>query len=266
MNAAPANPLRLILSHADYLFNKTRMDLKIRYKKTLLGTSWVFIMPLLFLAIYSLVHIYIYGVHPQNISSLQFVLMMFCGLMSVFGFSESLSASSEAFSTNRSLLLYSYMNPEILTAQTTLLGFINCIIGLSLAIATLLLTGYGHVFMVFAPVVLFFQMLFVIGLGWFFSILTLLVKDLQFFIRFITLLLVIASPIAYTYDMVPPRLAPVIYLNPISYFIIPYQDLLIFGRIPPLNVMIGMVLISSLTFLLGYKFFMRMRMTMADYL
>ena len=262
----PTNPLWLILTHVDYFYKKSVLDLRIRYKKTLIGIGWVFVTPLFFLSLYSVTQIYIYNVHPKGVSSLQFVLMMFCGLMSVLSISETLANSSEAFATNKNLLMNSYMTPDVLIAQSSLLGLVNCLIGISLAVVTNILIGNASIYLFLVPVIFFLQSLFLIGLGWIFSILTLLIKDLQFFIRFLAMALLIISPIAYTYDMVPPKLALVIYLNPISYFILAYQDVIILGKMPPLDIVCGMFLITTLVFVVGFKFFSRLQATMVDYL
>ncbi|MFW0778076.1 MAG: ABC transporter permease [Rickettsiales bacterium] len=265
MNTDTPNPLLLVLKHVDYFYHKTLLDLRIKYKKTLLGIGWVLVTPLFFLALYASVHMVIYDVQPQNVSALQFVTMMFCGLMCVFGFAESLSSSSNAFASNQALMLNSHMTPEVLVAQTSLFGFINCLMGICIACVVIFLSGYATPYMMLVPVILFAQMLFTIGLGWIFSILTLLIKDLQFMIRFLTLALIIISPIAYTQDMVPPKMALLVYLNPVSYFIIPYQEILILGRMPSIDIICSMLALSGLTFIIGYRFFTRMRNTIVDY-
>ncbi len=265
MNEPSQNPLRLVFKNVEYFYRKTLLDLQIKYKRTLLGIGWVFVTPLFFLVVYASVHMVIFGVHPQGATTLQFMVMMFCGLMCVFGFAESLGCSSGAFSSNQALMLNSYLDPEVLVAQTSLFGFVNCLMGISIATVIMTVSGYITPYLLLVPVVLFLQILFIIGLGWFFSILTLLIKDLHFMIRFITLALVVASPIAYTQDMVPAKMAVLIYLNPLSYFIIPYQELLIFGRMPSADILCGTVLLSTITFFSGYRFFMRMRNTMVDY-
>ena len=261
------NPLWLILSNVDYLYRKSILDLKIKYNKTLIGISWVFVTPLFFLFLYSVIQIYIYGVCPKGQSSLQFVLMMFCGLMSVLSVSETLANSSDAFVANKSLLMNSYMSPNLLIAQSSVLGFINCLIGISFAaIVNVLIMGNISIYILLLPVIFFLQFLFLIGLGWVFSILALLIKDLQLFIRFLGMALFIISPIAYTYDMIPPKVSFFIYLNPISYFILAYQDVLIFGKMPHLDIVCGMFFVSILFFVVGFKFFSRLHLTMVDYL
>ena len=59
----------------------------------------------------------------------------------------------------------------------------------------------------------------------------------------IVLLLLMMSPIAYTLDMVPAGLKTVLMLNPLYYYIISYQDLMMGNQFPRQSVLlIGLAL------------------------
>jgi len=77
--------------------------------------------------------------------------------------------------------------------------------------------------------------------------------------------LMIASPIAYTPEMVPPGLKMLIILNPFAYFVIAYQKLLVLGQLPPLWEILVLVTISTGTFLVGGYFFSRAKLVLIDY-
>jgi lipopolysaccharide transport system permease protein len=75
----------------------------------------------------------------------------------------------------------------------------------------------------------------------------------------------IASPIGYTQEMVPEGMKLILLLNPLAYFIVAYQDLIVFGRLPNLSLIITITTMSLLMFLVGGFFFARAKRTLIDY-
>ena len=65
--------------------------------------------------------------------------------------------------------------------------------------------------------------------------------------------------------MVPESMKVLLTLNPLAHFIIAYQDLLVFGRLPSLSTMLIVTAMSILTFLMGGVFFARAKRTLIDY-
>jgi ABC-type polysaccharide/polyol phosphate export permease len=92
------------------------------------------------------------------------------------------------------------------------------------------------------------------------------IRDIQYFVSIMVFILIILSPIAYTIDMLPEHLRLYLSFNPLFYFVISYQEIMMFGRIPPLSIFIPMVLFSIFSFLCGYFIFNRMKPTFSDYL
>jgi lipopolysaccharide transport system permease protein len=72
------------------------------------------------------------------------------------------------------------------------------------------------------------------------------------------------SPIAYTADMVPSSLRPLLGLNPLYYMIVSYQDCLMLGRFPRGEVFWVLLGLGGLSFWVGHWFFGRMKKAFAD--
>ena len=56
------------------------------------------------------------------------------------------------------------------------------------------------------------------GVCWVLSLVNLIFKDIQQVLTYVTIMLLVASPIAYTPDMLPPQLRLLIYINPLALF------------------------------------------------
>jgi ABC-type polysaccharide/polyol phosphate export permease len=80
----------------------------------------------------------------------------------------------------------------------------------------------------------------------------------------ITILMVL-SPIAFTPDMLPAALRPLIWLNPFAYFVLAYQQLLIFGKAPEPSEMLLITAIALGCFVGGHALFVRVKAIVVDY-
>jgi lipopolysaccharide transport system permease protein len=89
-------------------------------------------------------------------------------------------------------------------------------------------------------------------------------RDLQNIVVILTLVLMMISPIAYTADMVPSNLRPLLGLNPLYYMIVSYQDCLMLGRFPREGVLWVLMGLSGLSFWGGHWFFSRMKGVFSD--
>jgi lipopolysaccharide transport system permease protein len=77
--------------------------------------------------------------------------------------------------------------------------------------------------------------------------------------------LMIVSPIAYAPDSAPGPLKLLVYLNPLSYFILTYQSLVVHASLPPMNILVIMLGLSFGAFLLGFRLFQRGKLAFWDY-
>jgi lipopolysaccharide transport system permease protein len=108
-------------------------------------------------------------------------------------------------------------------------------------------------------------MMALIGISWFLSLVNVVLRDLQNLITLLLVMLMIASPIAYTPAMVPGSLKLVIWLNPLAYFVLTYQRILVLGQLPDLVPALLLVIGSLGVFFLGGYFFARTKAVMIDY-
>ncbi len=98
-------------------------------------------------------------------------------------------------------------------------------------LASLILRKISVAILLF-PLVWMLHVMFLIGLLWILSLVNLVFRDLQNIIGVVIMYLMIASPIGYTPEMVPQSMKMLLTLNPLAHFIVAYQDLIVFGRLP----------------------------------
>src|SRR3546814_673973 len=115
------------------------------------------------------------------------------------------------------------------------------------------------------PVVLVLLMMFLAGLTWILSLANLVLKDIQQVLTYVTIVLLIASPIAYTPDMLPDALRLLIYFNPLAYYIVSFQSLIVLGTLPDWPIILGTLVFSATSLLLGAHVFSRAKTVFFDY-
>ncbi len=248
------------------LFNAVKHDVKQRYAGSILGSFWAILYPLFMVSFYATVYVVIFRVRVPNLSPEVYTVLVMSGLSAVLMFSESLAAGLGAIVNYRSLLLNTVFPAELLPPRSVLASQVPSLISLVLAsIAGTVLGSASPVAFVVVPVTWILLVMFLTGLVWIFSLVALVLRDIQQAINIINMSMMVLSPMAYTPDMVPKALKFVIWLNPISYFILCLQAPLALGTWPPRAALIGAACLGIGTFLLGLAFFRRARFIFVDY-
>ena len=83
--------------------------------------------------------------------------------------------------------------------------------------------------LVLLPVIWALNVVWLIGINWVLSLLNVIFRDLQNLLTRVLMIMLVASPIAYTPDMVPSALRPLLALNPFAYFVVAYQQVIMLG-------------------------------------
>ncbi|MHB1418855.1 MAG: ABC transporter permease [Bacillota bacterium] len=257
-------PFLLLYKYKNLLWQITKNDIRTRFAGSLLGLLWLFFYPLLLLGAYAAVYIFIFKVKFSLFNSNEYVALIFCGLIPFIGFSEALGMGVSSVTSNANLIKNTLFPIELVPVKAVLASQCTQVAGMLMLLITIGILGKWSVWMPFFLIIWILQILFSIGLIWILSSINVYVRDLQNIVSVLILILMLVSPIAYTEDMIPPELRPLLGANPIYYFIISYQSVLMLGHFPRMNIFLILIFFSSFTFILGYWFFMKMKRVFAD--
>jgi len=264
--AGTLRTLRNLTVYRQRLLDGVIHDVRQKYVGSVLGVFWVVLFPLLQLSIYAGLYTIIFRVRVAGLGEWGYVLLVFSGLVPLLAFNEILNAATSSLSANKNLLLNTVFPAELIPLRAGLTAHVSSLFGLT---ATLLL-GYvqgrtGWEAAVFVPIFWVLLVMFAISIGWMFSLLALVAKDIQHGLGLISMLLIVLSPFAYTPEMVPTLLKPIIYLNPLSYFVLTFQSLICYGTMPDLVPMVGAVVLGVGGFLMSFTLFQRAKSVFFDY-
>jgi lipopolysaccharide transport system permease protein len=257
-------PFVLLWRHRRLLWQTTCNDIRARYAGSMLGLVWLLLFPLLFLGIYAVVNLFIYQVRLGGMDTTGYLTLVFCGLIPFIGFSEALALGTSSVTGNASLIKNTLFPIELIPVKAVLTSQSTQVVGTGLLLIALAATGSLTRWALLLPALWLLQILLTLGVIWILSSLNVYFRDLQNTISLLNLMLMMVSPIAWTPDMIPARLRPLMGINPLYYLITCYQDALKIGQFPRGATLGVLVALAAVAFLGGYWFFTRMKSVFAD--
>src|SRR5690606_23935538 len=132
----------------------------------------------------------------------------------------------------------------------------NFLISLLILGLFMLVSGHGLSLAVLAlPLVILPYLLFLIGLAWLLSALSVYVRDVSYVAGFIATAMMFLSPVFYAMESVPESFQAVMQLNPMTHFIEAFRYCVIGGMVPDVGVLLFLWFIAGIMLVLGYGFF-----------
>ena len=258
-------PFIELYKHRKIIYTTTLHDLKSKNAGSILGVFWLVLYPIIFLGMYAFVYLMVFKIRLHIMSPIEYVLLIFCGLIPFLSFSEALGRGVNAVTSNSNLIKNTLFPIEFVPVNIVLSSQVLLLVGFSLLFVVMIYLhkiGWSYLFL---PYIIILQILFTIGIVWFISAINVFFKDLGQIISIIILMLMMISPIAYTEDMIPESLRIVLYINPLYYMIILYQKIFMFDTID-YKLLFVFSIISLVHFIGGYYFFTKLKGVFNDYI
>jgi lipopolysaccharide transport system permease protein len=266
--ARPSSPramLEVIWGYRRLLASITRVELAKRHAGSVLGMSWVVLQPTLLLSVYLFIYMVVFKIRFPGFSRFDYVLYVFCGLVPYLGFMEALTTGALSIKQNIHLVKNVMLPIELIPVRSVLVGMTSQFVSIGLVL--LLLIGSGRLtwHVLWLPAVVVLQVMWLVGLTWILSSITVALPDVTYFVNLFVFLLMFVSPIGFKPEMVPPSVAFVIYLNPVFYMTEMYRASMLYGEWPPAAVALTYVVMCLGTFVAGSVFFQRFKGVLTDY-
>src|SRR4051812_9144813 len=196
---------RIIFRYRRMLAAITRIELAKRHAGSVLGMAWVVLQPALLLSVYVFVYMVVLRMRFPGFSRIDYVLYVFCGLVPYLGFMEALTTGALSIRQNIHLVKNVMLPIELIPVRSVIVGMASQFV--SMALVLLLVAGTGalswHV--LWLPVVVALQVMWLGGLTWVLSSLTVALPDITYFINLFVFLLMFLSPIGFKPDMLPSK-------------------------------------------------------------
>lgn len=267
--------IKELFNYRELIFNLVSRELKVKYKRSVLGFFWSFVNPLLLMAVYTVVFFFFLRVAPPTGANglKNFPAFLLCGLLAWNYFNNSLSASVGSLVDSGNLLKKVYFPREIIPFSIVFANLINFLIELVVLFGFLLILGNN--FLLLLPVlvyVIFIETIFVLSLSLIFSLSNVYFRDTKHLLGVILLLWFFATPIIYPFNMVVDAASKIgaswiltLYqANPMASLVLIYQKILYFVQFPSILSLAATTLVSMLLFIITYKIFKKYELFLTE--
>lgn len=246
-----------------------KKDIGQRYKGSVLGMLWTFIVPILMLMVYTFVFSEIFQA-KWNINTndkYEFALVLFCGLSAFNMISEVMNRAATLIASNTNYVKKVIFPLEILPLVVTFSALFNCFISyLILILAKIILyhniskTIYQSMF-IFAPLILLTA-----GICYLLSALSVYLKDISNIISVIVMVLMYMSPVFFSLSSVPAKFQSICMINPMTFIIENFRNTILYGYNINVDYYLASLIIALIFFSGGSIIFSRAKEGFPDVL
>jgi len=233
-----------------------------RYKGQVIGAAWTIAHPTLLMLIF----LFIFGVVFKARLDLSFELprdytiYILSGLVPWLACIPAITASCNSILGSSNLVKQFGFDTTILPLRDVLSSVPFWCVGIVFVVSYTVLSGNGAPWTyAMIPVVLALNFMFLVGLAWLLSALTVFFRDIKDFVTVAVTMFLYILPIVYLPEWTPEVFRVAIQFNPLSYLIWVYQDIFYFGRFEHPDAWIIFSSMSVFVFAAGYRVFVRLK-------
>ena len=240
-----------------------------RYRGSFLGILWSLFNPIFMLAVFTFVFSVVFKARwsTGSDSKTEFALVLFAGLIVFNLFAECVNRAPSLILANVNYVKKVVFPLEILPWVTLGSAMFHAIISLCVWLAAYaLLFGTPHPTILFLPVVFLPLSFFIMGVSWALASIGVYLRDVSQFIGILTTVLMFLSPIFYPISALPEAYRPILLLNPLMPAIEETRNVLFWGKIPGLTMLLVYFMAASLIAWIGFAWFQKTRKGFADVL
>jgi lipopolysaccharide transport system permease protein len=259
---------RLLQQRRELAWELTKHEISERYAGQIFGTLWAIGHPLIMVAIYVVVFGRIFGSNaapdPARLDRTTFLLG---GLVPWVIMSELLGKACALITANAGMVKQLVFPIEVLPIKGAMASLISLVVALVMVVLyALVANGWLPWSYLALPVVMALQFLMMIGFCYMLSAVAPFFRDLKDFVTVFLGFALFVSPALYADVSLPTLFQAAIYLNPFSYMIWVYQDVLWYGA--PVHPVAWVVFVALAlgSFSLGYRFFVFLKHGFAEVL
>jgi len=249
-----AEMFRELINSRGLIWRLIVRDITARYKQSVFGILWAFLTPLVMM--FAFVWIKGRNILPIGETAMPYAAFVFIGQMVWLLFSHGITTSANSLVQAGSMLTKINFPREVLVFSAIGQTIFEFLIRVPLLLIVFIWVGFTpKLTILLIPVVLLPLLILVVGLGFFVSLLNAVIRDVGSILGIIMNLGMFVTPVVYP----PPTSWPISFLvnfaNPVSGFVTAAHDLTAAGFLTNPASYISSVILSTLLFFVGWRFF-----------
>lgn len=209
-------------------------DVKIKYRRSVLGVLWTLLNPLCMMVILSVVFSNIFKFDVEN-----FPLYVLSGQVIFNFFNDATTSSMTSIISNAALLKKIYVPKYLFVLARVFSSFINLMASFTaLLLVMVAVRAELHWTLALSFIPLLLVVVFSLGVGMLLAALTVRFRDIMHLYSVFTTGLMYLTPVIYPMSMLPSGIRTVVLLNPLTNYVTMFRDLAFNSTLPSMGSMI----------------------------
>lgn len=226
-------------------------DIKVKYKKSVLGLLWTLLNPLLTMVVLTIVFSNLFRFDIEN-----YPVYLITGQVMFNFFAEATNMAMMSINENAQLIKKVYIPKYIFPVSKGLSSFVNLVFSL---VAVIFLIVFMKIqitpAIIFSIISLMYILVFAIGVGLILVSLNVFFRDVQHLYGVVLTAWMYLTPIFYPTNIIPEQFKWLINCNPLFYMVQHFRECMLYGTIPDLKLNVICLLNATITFTFGLWIF-----------
>jgi ABC-type polysaccharide/polyol phosphate export permease len=228
-------------------------ELKIRYKRSVLGFLWALLNPMLLMLVLTVVFS---TFMPMAVS--HYAIFLLSVLLPWTFFSQSLAYAAESIVSNGDLIKKVRVAKLVFPVAAVVSNMINLLLSLiPLVLIVLAMRHPFHITWLFLPVPLFALTIFTLGATFLFAAINVYYRDVSHILQILLQMWFYMTPIIYSADFFPAKYRFLFKLNPLQYYFNGFRLSVYWGLLPTWQSITASFVLGIVSLYVGFDIFRR---------
>lgn len=253
--------LKELYQYREMINSSIKKELDAAYRRSTLGTLWLFLNPLLQLLVYNIVFSEILQIQTEN-----YLIFLASGLMPWIFFSSTITGGARCILNEQDIVKKNYFPREIAPISYTVTTAITMILSIIVIYVLLILLGVEINLnaIIYLPILIIIEFFFALGIVLIVSALTVYFRDMEFILGILTMAWQFLTPVMYPVDIVPEALQPIWRMNPMTPIIEGYRTIMYDQKIPSIQQLGLSMVVMLIAMILGCVVFGKLQKGFAE--
>ncbi len=200
-------------------------DIKIKYRRSVLGVLWTLLNPLCMMIVLSVVFSNLFKFDIEN-----FPLYLLSGQVIFNFYSDATNSAMSSIVSSASLIKKVYVPKYLFVLSHIFSSFINLMASFTALILVMIATRAElHWMTLLAPIPLILLVLFSLGVGLILAAVTVKFRDIMHLYSVFITALMYLTPVIYPMSILPEWLSWIVKLNPITNILIMFRNVMFYN-------------------------------------
>ena len=256
---SPHKYVQNFLKYKYLLQELMRKNIKLQYRRSVLGVFWTFLQPLLTMIILSLVFS---EMIPGNKKIRNFPVYLLIGRLVFDFFSNSTKKAMRSIRENSSIIKKVYVPKYVYPLSGILSTFITFLISLTVLVVVVIFYAFTPKAVPFTPYILLSVVpigilcILSMGIGMILATMAVFFRDVEYLYEVFLMLLMYLTPIFYSPEAIKNSFASaVMHLNPLYSIVSAFRSCVLYGQLFDMNWIYYSLAFSLVTLIIGFYIF-----------